>query len=359
MRAKRKYLSKPDYVTHPGKTLEEFMLARKMKQKELATRTGLTVQTLIRILKGQQPITYETANKLEFVTDYPARFWNNLEMQYQERKIRLEEEERLEGDLEWLISVPTKELISRGVIEQAKEKVELLRNTLKFYGVSSVAAWKAIWDKPVVRARRTYCFETKLEATSAWLRQGQIEAREIKCKPFVRKKFASALKEVKGLTSKSVKEFGPAVTKLCADSGVAFVVVKEMQKAPWHGATMWLSPKKAMIILCLRGKREDSFWFSFFHEACHVLNDAKTGIFVNDGKTRDTSEIRADEFAGEYLVPKKCNSRILSATNDKDILGIAQELGVTPGVVAGRYRYLTKKWTMYNGLIRKFAWIEN
>jgi plasmid maintenance system antidote protein VapI len=52
-------------------------------QKELATRTDLTEQTIVRIINGIQPIALETANRLEMVTGVPARMWNNLEIQYQ------------------------------------------------------------------------------------------------------------------------------------------------------------------------------------------------------------------------------------------------------------------------------------
>ena len=74
----------------PGETLYEVMENLSLTQKELALQTGLTEQTVGRIIKGVQPITLETAEKLEKVTGVPARMWNNLEMQYQEQlsKIR-------------------------------------------------------------------------------------------------------------------------------------------------------------------------------------------------------------------------------------------------------------------------------
>jgi hypothetical protein len=70
--------------------------------------------------------------------------------------------------------------------------------------------------------------------------------------------------------------------QLCANAGVAVALVREMKKVPWNGATKWLTPNKAMILLSLRGKGEDKFWFSFFHEAGHVLKDKKKGLFIND-----------------------------------------------------------------------------
>ncbi len=89
MKAKRQHHFEPDYAVPPGATLEETMESLGMTQRDLGTRTGLTVQTLNRIFKGEQPITYETANKLELVTGIPAAFWNNLEAQYREQLTKI------------------------------------------------------------------------------------------------------------------------------------------------------------------------------------------------------------------------------------------------------------------------------
>ena len=70
---------------------------------------GWSVQTLNRIFKGDQPITYETANRLEYVTPYPASFWNNLEAQYREKLVKAKEAEDLEKNLEWLKTIPVNE----------------------------------------------------------------------------------------------------------------------------------------------------------------------------------------------------------------------------------------------------------
>ena len=57
-----------------------------MDQKELATRTGLAPKTINLIINGHAPVTHETAILLERATSVPARMWNNLEMNYRERR---------------------------------------------------------------------------------------------------------------------------------------------------------------------------------------------------------------------------------------------------------------------------------
>jgi len=100
--AKKNYGFEPDYAIPPGETLREVMESLGMSQQELARRTGITVQSLNRIFNGSQPITYETANRLELATGVPASMWNNLEAQYREQLAKINERARLETELAWL-----------------------------------------------------------------------------------------------------------------------------------------------------------------------------------------------------------------------------------------------------------------
>ena len=102
----------------------------------------------------------------------------------------------------------------------------------------------------------------------------------------------------------------PEMKRLCAEAGVAVALVREMKKVPWNGATRWLTPNKAMILLSLRGRGEDKFWFSFFHEAGHVLHDGKKDLLINDDSKDDPREVRANDFAAEWLIPEKHNPAI-------------------------------------------------
>jgi HTH-type transcriptional regulator/antitoxin HigA len=55
-----------------------------MTQKELAGRMGRPLNAINEIIKGKKSITAETALQLEAVMpEIPARFWLNLETDYQ------------------------------------------------------------------------------------------------------------------------------------------------------------------------------------------------------------------------------------------------------------------------------------
>jgi len=356
LKAKKKYGFDLDYAIRPGETLKEFIESRGMTDRELAIRTDLTVQSLSRIFKGEQPISYETANRLELVTDMPASFWNNLEANYREQLTKLQEHGQLADDLEWLKEIPVAELIKRGVIEPLKDRVELLRAVLGFFGVSSVMAWHNLWENPEFAARRSSCFETLPRPTATWLRLGELEALQISTNPYDRKKFFDALLKIKTLTCDEPGDFLPRIKVLCAEAGVMVSLIPEMRKVPWNGASKWLNKDKAMIILSLRGKSEDKFWFSFFHEAGHILKGSKLKLYINDENCKDEDEHIADEFAANILIPKKLNDEIASFTTYDEILTFAGKLEISPGIVAGRYQYLTKKWNFFKKAQKKFEW---
>lgn len=361
MNKEKLYPFEPDYSVVPGETLREVIDSLGTSQRDLALRMGLTVQSVSRILKGDQPITHETANRLELVTGVPARFWNNLEALYREQLTKIEERQRLKKDVEWLKTIPLKELIERGQIERQDDQVSHVREVLRFYGVSSVEAWYEVWMTPDVAARRSTCFESLPGPTSAWLRIGELSARNIDCRPYDRAAFTEAQTAIRSLTRKAPEEFVPQMKELCARSGVALVLVPEMKKVPWNGATKWLTPFKAMILLNLRGKAEDRFWFSFFHEAGHVVHSHKTGLYIAgdqacaDDPNRD-AEIAADRFAEEFLIPRKYNERIRGIRSKVEVVAVADALDVSPAIVVGRYHYLTNNWNFYNDLVRTFRW---
>jgi HTH-type transcriptional regulator/antitoxin HigA len=74
----------PDIAIPPGEYLAEEIEARKLSQKELARRMGRPVNAINEIINGKKAITAETALQLEeVIPEIPARFWLNIETDYQ------------------------------------------------------------------------------------------------------------------------------------------------------------------------------------------------------------------------------------------------------------------------------------
>jgi Zn-dependent peptidase ImmA (M78 family) len=137
------------------------------------------------------------------------------------------------------------------------------------------------------------------------------------------------------------------VTELCAKAGVAVIFVPEIPGTRTCGATRWLTPTKAMIMLSLRYKTEDHLWFTFFHEAAHILLHGKREVFLEDddevSEDVRAKEEEADWFASDFLIPPEAFRRFHprgAHISHEDIIEFAQQLGIAPGIVVV---YNTKK----------------
>jgi Zn-dependent peptidase ImmA (M78 family) len=94
--------------------------------------------------------------------------------------------------------------------------------------------------------------------------------------------------------------------------------------------------------LSLRYKTDDHLWFTFFHEAGHILLHGRKECFVEgDDQDRDTKESEADSFALEWLIPRKDYTvfRRLGAHSCAAISRFAYQLGIAPGIVVGRLQH--------------------
>ena len=355
MRVLKKYAYDPDYAVAPGRLVREYVDLWSMTQKDFATRLELSVESLNRILAGTQPITRRTAEKLELVTKIAADTWMAVEEEYQQRRQKAEQAQQAETDAAWLKSMPLSQLIRRHAVKKCSDKTEQLREVLKFFQVGGVTAWNDVWTAPTVAARSSKCFESSPQATACWIQLGINEAQSVECGEYDHRAFAAAVKKIRTLTVQTPKEFVPEMKRLCQEAGVALVFVPEIKGVHWNGATKWLSPGKAVIIMNNRGRFEDRFWFSFFHEAAHVLHDSKKELFIGDDSTTDMREVKADSFAADVLIPRKWNSRVKAVANKWEIIEIAGKLEVSPGIVAGRYEHLMDNYKTYCRLKRRFS----
>jgi plasmid maintenance system antidote protein VapI len=332
-----------------------------MDQKELAVRTGLDKKTINQIVKGVHPLSQQTAIKLERATGVPARMWNNLEMQYRERLARQQDQKRLRSELQWLKSIPVRVLQDRGIIPKTPDKVSLLRHVLTFFGVSNTAEWQNYWlGLLACRFRRSRAFEMKPGAAAAWIRLGEIEAQRIQCAPYNEARFRSALKEIRGLTDEPAEAWQPRMVDLCASAGVALTFIKEIKGCPASGMARWITPDRAYIQLSLRHKSDEHFWFSFLHEAGHILKDRKKAVFIDDGDSDDELESRANKFATDFLIPPAYADRLHSLTSQSAIRQFARQIGIAPGIVVGQMqKHRIIPYSYYNDLKRRLAWADN
>jgi HTH-type transcriptional regulator / antitoxin HigA len=350
----------PDTVSPPGATLEELLDERGMSQAELAERTGRSKKHINEIVQGKAPITAETALQLELVLGVSARFWLDREQRYRESIARRDEEASLTAVVDWLKQVPVKDMVRLGWIERYQQPIDQLRAVLRFFGIAAPDQW----EKITASFRKSPAFESDPMAISAWLRQGEREAQTILCKPFNEVAFRDILVQVRRLTLEPPEVFQAQLSEWCAATGVAVVFVPELPRTYVSGATRWLSATQALIQLSLRYKTDDHLWFSFFHEAGHILLHGKRDIFIEHTKPDDDAkEQEANRFAADLLIAPDDWERFITTKDYRSIAVIqsfAEQIGIAPGIVVGRLQHhkLIPPQNC-NGLKRRFMWVND
>ena len=193
----------------------------------------------------------------------------------------------------------------------------------------------------------------------SWMRAGEILAERIETKPFKKSIFKKNLANIRKLTLESPGNFEPEMKKLCAESGVALVFLPEFDKTHLSGVTRWTSQEKALILMSLRYKTNDHFWFTFFHEAAHILLHGKKQTFIDVTKNNDPDEQEeeANRFARNILIPDIEYNKFKrkGVFNTAAIVQFANKMEIHPGIVVGCLQHDGKiGYSFHNQLKNKF-----
>jgi HTH-type transcriptional regulator/antitoxin HigA len=332
-------------LSPPGDTIQEHIDHIGMSQAELAERMGRPKEKINDIIKGREPVTTSTAFQLEKVLGIPASFWLNREKTYRKELYELQQQEVHEKEKDWLSGFPIHIMRKFGWLPNTNEKHVLVDSMLKFFGLASPSEWEYIY----VKAKVSVAFRVSLahtqspHAISAWLRRGEIQAKEIEIAEFDKKKFKDALTEIKELAFLMPDDFIYQLQSICARCGVALVFTQNLPKAPISGATRWFL-SKPLIQLSGRFKTNDHFWFTFFHEAAHIILHGKKDIFLENVEGTEIDQGKEEEantFAAKFLIEDKDWKEITSnlPLMPFQIERYAQKLRVAPGIIVGRLQH--------------------
>ena len=336
-----------ELLSKPGDTILETIEHLKMSQAELAERMGKTPSKINDIIAGKEPITLATAFQLEKVLGIDAQFWLNREILYREKLSRLEQEEALEECVDWLKTQPIKELKACGYLKTKKIGTQMAEECLKFYGVVAPTQWESLYVNQYVSARfrKSEAHKSTLGGLAAFLRIGEVEMRKNELITYNKEEFKQALLEIRKLVRPHPEDFALSLKEICANAGVALVYTICIPKAPVSGVVRWIGGNP-LIQLTDRYKSNDHFWFSFFHEAGHILLHGKKDVFVeelDEYEGNPQKEAEADDFANKFLLPMDIstdfpNERI----TEKEIRQVARKYNTHAAIVLGRLQRLDK-----------------
>lgn len=351
----------PDWFSPPGSTVTMLMARQNLSSIELARRMNADISFVLRLISGTEPIEDAVAKRLTAALGGTPSFWTARQRQFEAALGRTASRLAPEAAKTWLRTLPLKDMSDAGWIA-CRSKSDQLQAALAYFSVTTPEEWR---DRYAAHAttfsyRTSEAFESKLGSLAAWLRQGELQASGVTCATWNPLMFKEALAEIRGLTRlKEPAKFIGRLRSLCSAAGVAVVFIKAPTGCRASGATRFITSDKAMIVLSFRHLSDDHFWFSFFHEAGHLLLHSPGATFVDgDAAELTEKEREANAFAASSLIPMSEQERMLNLRgNINVVVRFAVSVGVGPGIVVGQLQHHgVVSPSQLNGLKRRYTW---
>ena len=348
------------WASPPGETIRDVLRERLISLTEFADMIDVTPATVEALLHGLEPISIDVARRLSSAVGGTVEFWVTRDCQYRDDLERVETNR-------WMGGLPTEQMEGLGWIEPANDWTGRASACLQFFGVEDVASWQEIYGRlpAATRFRASASAMASPGAVLAWLRQGEMQAVAQEVALWNPKAFRESLAEVKRLTRRrDPRVFIPQLTDLCAASGVTLVVLRAPRGCPVSGVARFVTPETASIVLSARYRSNDHLWFTFYHEAGHLLLHNPAEIYVDDLSVEEEGassceERQANEFASLFLLPKDlCNDLPNRRLLSRDVIALARKAGVAPGVVVGQLQHAgILGYQNLNHLKRRYKWV--
>lgn len=352
--------SYPDYAFPPGDTVHELLDERGMTVAAAAHAAGLEEPVMHGILTGTHSIDEGIARGLQAAFAVPAKYWLNLEHLYLNHLRRHEVERSPEAYRAGLARFPYAEMARAGWVRKLTRWQEKAVELLEFFDIRTLGEWDVLWPERCPAYRKSKAHAPQPEAVSAWLWQGNKEARRLQAPAYDEAAFRGLLPRLRALTTESAIEVAlERLEALCLQVGVRVVGIRQIRGCPVYGATWWMSAAEPVIQLSFRGLNESDLWFTFFHEVGHaILHRNQDFVEMDDGE-KDAREREADAYACDLLIPPADYERITRSMrfSADQVVAFARSIGIAPGIVVGRLQHDgLLPYTHLNALKQRYVW---
>jgi HTH-type transcriptional regulator / antitoxin HigA len=332
----------PAEVFPPGDFIRDELDARGWTQGDLAQIMGRPLQAVNELISGKKQITPDTALGLaKAFGDDDALYWMTLESVYRLSKAK-PADEAVSRRANLYSRFPIRELMKRKWIEPSDNLDVVEYRVCRFYKINSVN------EQPrFPHAAKAMGYDERGPLQWAWLYRADQLARAIHPSSYSESKLKAATHQLRLLLP--APEEIKRVPQMLADAGVRFVIVEFLPGAKIDGAAFWIEGMP-VIAMSLRFDRVNNFWFVLRHEIEHILNrdgqvwlDVELTESLQRKEMLPAEEVRANEAASEFLVPKKelesFIERVRPLYSEQSILLFAKSLGVHPGLVVGQLQF--------------------
>jgi HTH-type transcriptional regulator / antitoxin HigA len=354
-------MEKPDWVSPPGHTILSILEERELSIEQFANQIGRSAAVAQRILDGSHTINVELARLLAINLGATENFWIAREHDYR-ASVEPPEKIVIKSLPDLLEKLPVSDMQKFGWIEKALNRDDQTAECLSFFGVSTLAQWQGRYEGAFQHAayRRSTAYASCEVATTAWLRQGEIETDGDEVANWSPEVLEQQIPHFRRLTwYKSPALFLSRLKHAFAKAGVKFAIVRAPKGCAVSGAVRILADDTPHVQLSFRYLSDDQFWFSLFHEVAHLLlHYDKMPILENTNLTEDECEREANEFASRAIVPMQHREELLSLGGSRfPIIKFAKKVGVAPGLIVGQLQHEgLVKFNQMQHLKRRFCW---
>ena len=352
-----------EFIIHPGETLGEVLKDRGMEQKELALRVGLTEPYISNVVNCQKTISVSLAKKLEYALGIDASFWINLQANYEKEL----------ADFKDFNEISDEEL---GVLKILGNIVEYLKRLgflmLELQGPMLVVQLRRLLNVsnlmqiPALSQAGAYRLATSTNVDPyvlfTWLRVCDLLTKDQQVEQKLDiNKLKQKIPIIKKLMFEDAAMIQPQLRTYFAACGIRFSIVKHFRGAPVQGVIKENDDGTLSLIMTIRHKSADIFWFTLFHEIGHIIFGDIEGQLIDYESVKSEAEARADEFAANHLIDALAYDRFIR----KDLFSLpaikqfCAEQNIPPYILIGRLQREGRlEYSQYNKVKVKYEWDE-
>lgn len=349
-----------DWRVPPGETVREIMDSQNLLRGDVSAQLDLSLEDFDGLLNGSMPIDVSLALRLAEVLGPKAPFWMKREQLFRggsADRVSLEE-----SKVAFLKLLPLRDMRAFGWLPE-DDGLSKHEAALRFFE-DDFGDWRRN-GRDLVQAvafRTSATLEANSTAVAAWLRQGIIQARSIRCEDWLPQKLANAVEEIRPLTRvKNPTVFFPQLVEIGQRAGVAIVFVRTPSGCRASGATHFSPSGTPIIQLSFRYRSDDHFWFTVMHEIGHLVLHPSSPMFVEGSDyVSGEEEAEADRFAQDVLISPTMQAELCDLGRDfKKVMRFAKRTGVSAGIVVGQMQNRgLLRYDQLNFLKTRYDWSD-
>ena len=320
---------------HPGYYIKEYIEEIGLTQEDFANRLGTTPKNISYIIRGEQSISMDIANKLSRMSGTSVKYWLNLQNEYDTIVFEIKNLQEINEEREVFKSLKYSYFRDNFNLPDVPGKIdEQIKYVREFLNVSSLTVFKK--KDMYVNFRKADLNQTEINTIKANIMvqiAANISLKEVDIPKYDKKSFLKAIEYALTLT-KDHKEFYKIIKKEFYKCGVDLIVLPNLLGSKINGASKKIGDH-VMLMVNDRNSNSDSFWFTLFHEIGHIIN----GDFgISFEKEEGKEEENANKFAEDKLIPSKDYVQFIEKRDFtlESLINFANTIDRDPGIVLGR-----------------------